>query len=171
MALPDFIVISGAPGAGKTTLAAQLSQATGMPKFCKDSIKVALLDSLGFASVEEAQRLGAASIAVLLAVAAEAGGGIVESAWLPDLARGEVGRLPGSIVEAHCACDPAVAERRYRARERHPGHFDQHRAVDSDLWIGPRGQPIGGSWPVVAIDTAEPVDIEALVRLMEAAIG
>jgi predicted kinase len=171
MTLPDFIVISGAPGAGKTTLASQLAEATGLPKFCKDTIKVALLDSLGFASVEEAQRLGAASIAVLLAVAAEAGGGIVESAWLPELARDEVGRLPGSLVEVHCACDPAEAERRYRERERHPGHFDRHRAADSSLWRGPRAQPIGGPWPVVSVDTTEPVDLDRVVGLLTSSPG
>ncbi len=168
MSLPDFVVVSGAPGAGKTTLAAQLADATDLPLFSKDTIKVALLESLGFDNVEEAQRLGAASIAVLLAVAAEAGRGIVESAWLPDLARAEVGRLPGSIVEVHCACEPIEAERRYRERERHPGHFDQHRAVDSSLWTGPRAQPIGGSWPVVAVDTNEPVPIDLIVGLIDA---
>jgi len=167
VALPDYVVISGAPGSGKTTLASQLADATGLPKLCKDTIKVAMLDSLGFDSVEEAQQMGAASIAVLLAVAADVGRGIVESAWLPELARDEVGRLPGSIVEVHCQCDPAEAERRYRERERHPGHFDQHRAVDSSLWTGPRAQPIGGSWPVVGVDTNEAVSIEVVVGLLE----
>lgn len=171
MSRPDYVVISGAPGAGKTTLAAELADATHLPKFCKDTIKVALLDSLGFETVEESQRIGAASIDVLLAIAADAGRGIVESAWLPDLARVEVARLPGTIVEVHCWCDPAEAERRYRLRERHPGHFDQHRAVDSGLWTGPRAQPIGGPWPVVSVDTNERVPIDLVVGLVDAAIS
>ena len=166
MTLPDFVVISGAPGAGKTTLARRLADATGLPLFCKDTIKVAMLDSLGFESVEEAQRIGAASIAVLLAVAADAGRGIVESAWLPELARHEIVQLPGTIIEVHCQCDPAEAERRYRERERHPGHFDQHRAVDSSLWTGPRAQPISGPWPVVSVDTNDHVPIELVVGLV-----
>ncbi|HUW01901.1 MAG TPA: AAA family ATPase [Acidimicrobiales bacterium] len=171
MTLPDFVVISGAPGSGKTSLARRLADATGLPLFCKDTIKVALLDSLGFDGVEEAQRLGAASIAVLLAVAGEAGRGIVESAWLPELARDEVRRLPGSIVEVHCACEPAEAERRYRERERHPGHFDQHRAVGSSLWTGPRSQPIDGPWPVVSVDTNDHVPIELVVGLIGSSPG
>jgi dephospho-CoA kinase len=43
----QVVVVSGAPGAGKSTLAVPLARALGFPLVSKDVIKESLFDSLG----------------------------------------------------------------------------------------------------------------------------
>jgi hypothetical protein len=113
-----------------------------------------------------------ASVAALLAVAAESGGAVLESVWHRSYAADDLGRLPGPVVEVFCRCDPQVAARRYaqRAGSRHAGHFDAER-VTGELWDDDEvARPVAGGWPVISVDTAEPVDLEALVAAIRAAI-
>ena len=42
-----IVLVSGAPGSGKTTLAHPLAEQLGLPLFAKDTIKEALHDNLG----------------------------------------------------------------------------------------------------------------------------
>jgi adenylate kinase family enzyme len=44
------VLVSGAPGAGKTTLASALAPALGFPLIAKDHIKETLVDVLGDAA-------------------------------------------------------------------------------------------------------------------------
>jgi hypothetical protein len=70
----------------------------------------------------------------------------------------------------------AVAADRFDARERHPGHLDrtmtneerdQGRRRLRDTHRGPLR--LGG--PLVTVDTSRPVDVEALLDRVRAAIG
>jgi predicted kinase len=159
-----YIVVSGAPGSGKTTVARELARVLDVPLFSKDTIKEALLDSLGANSVADSQRLGAAAIRTLLALAADNGCGVLESTWQASLATADLRRLPAPIVEVFCDVDPEIARERYRARAsvRHPGHFDDVHGRHSEFWASERARPIDGGWPVVRLDTARPVDIDEL---------
>ena len=65
-----FVVVSGPPGSGKSTVAEPLARELGLPLIAKDTIKEALMDVLGAPDVEASKRLGAASIEVMVAVAA-----------------------------------------------------------------------------------------------------
>lgn len=162
-----YVIVSGAPGSGKTTLARGIAAELGAPLFTKDNIKEALLEVLGAASVEESRRIGQAAIEVLLVVAREAGGGVVESTWRPSLARADLTRLGGTIVEVFCSCDPALARERYRDRApaRAAGHFDAERlAAGDDLWTGETAEPIAGPWPLLNVDTTEAVHAADVAR-------
>ncbi|MFI5068785.1 MAG: AAA family ATPase [Streptosporangiales bacterium] len=44
---PTLIVVSGPPGAGKTTLAHALAQAVGCPAICRDEIKEGMVHAVG----------------------------------------------------------------------------------------------------------------------------
>lgn len=59
------ILVTGIPAAGKSTMAAFLADALGLPVLSKDSIKELLFDDLGFRSREEKVRLGVASMHVM----------------------------------------------------------------------------------------------------------
>jgi len=64
-----YVVVSGPPASGKSTLARQLAPALGLPLLAKDTLKDGLLTVLDAADVGASQRLGRAAVAALLAVA------------------------------------------------------------------------------------------------------
>ncbi len=70
------MVVSGPPASGKTTLALAIAPALGLPLIAKDTIKQALMTVLPVPDVAASRVVGRASVAALLAVAAESGGGL-----------------------------------------------------------------------------------------------
>jgi predicted kinase len=161
-----LIVVSGAPGAGKTSVAVPLAQEMGLPLFAKDTIKERLGDVLGARDMEESQRLGAAANEVLFALAETNGAAVVESAWLPELARPRFEAMQRPIVEVFCDVPPEVAMERYdeRAGSRHPVHFDHEQLGNLQGWLDRATPIVGTAWPVIRVDTTKPVDIKALAE-------
>src|SRR6185295_8584245 len=56
-----YVLVSGLPGSGKTTIAAPLATALDLPLLARDSIKESLWDALGAGDLAWSRRLGAAS--------------------------------------------------------------------------------------------------------------
>ena len=161
---PMLIVVSGAPGSGKTTLAQRVADDLALPLISKDVIKESLADSLGLPrTVEESSRLGHAAYAAMFTLAGrtlDAGGiAILDSNFRKGRSEAElVAVADGRPVRVlHCEADPATIERRYRGRAatRHPCHLDHLRTGDvlSELAVG-RYQPMAiGDAPVLVIRT------------------
>jgi hypothetical protein len=108
----------------------------------------------------------AAAVVAMLAVAAQSpSGAVIESNFYRSRAVGELGRLPGQVVEVFCRIDRDVARLRYqtRAGSRHAGHFDSIRS-DEELWNAEVSEPVAGGWPLLEIDTTEPTDVPEIVR-------
>ena len=168
--LGTFVVVSGPPASGKTTLARAIAPALGLPLIAKDTIKQALMTVLPVQDVAASRVVGAASVAALLAVAAETPGAVLESVWHRSRALEGLRRLPGEIVEVFCRCDPQVAAQRYalRAGSRDAGHFDSDRAIE-ELWNEEVAQPVAGGWPVIEVDTGNPVDVEPVIEAIRTA--
>ncbi len=160
-----FVVVSGPPASGKSTLAPALAAELGLPLVAKDTIKDALMSVLPVPDVDASRIIGRAAVAAMLAIAAAAPrGAVLESNFSRSVAAIALHTLPGFIVELFCRCDRVVANERYRRRagSRHAGHFDAVRTA-GELWNDEVAEPVAGGWPVLEIDTNQPVDVTAVV--------
>jgi predicted kinase len=168
---PLFVVVSGAPGSGKSTLARELAPRLGLPLFMKDTIKEAIADVIPAPDLVASKVLGAATMRVLLALARDNAGAVIESTWERSLAADELSALPSKVIEVFCDVPPDVAQQRYvaRAGTRHLVHFDVEQGGDLQGWIDRHPQRVDGGWPLIAVDTTAPVDLDALVAKILAA--
>lgn len=167
-----YVVVSGPPGSGKTTLAPAIAEHFGLPLVAKDTIKEALMSAMPPDDVEASRRLGRAAVAAMYAVAAEAPrGAVIEGAFYRSWASAELRSLPGRVIEVFCRCDPAVALARYEARAgaRHVGYFDRERTPD-ELQHPEVSEPVAGGWPVLEADTGDTVDLRRLLGELEALV-
>jgi predicted kinase len=163
VAFTGFVVVSGPPASGKSTLAPALATALDLPLLAKDVIKDVLVEVLGAPDLPRSRELGGAAVRVLLAVARTAGRGVLDSVWHDD-ARAPLTALPGSIVEVFCRCDPALLRARFDDRSRRDsGYFDAERTAD-ERWNEQVGRPLAGGWPVIEVDTTGPVDVAAVAE-------
>jgi predicted kinase len=163
-----FVVVSGPPASGKSTLAPVLAGELGLPLVAKDTIKDALMSVLPVPDVEASRQLGRAAVAAMLAVAAQSpSGAVIESNFHRSAAVADLRRLPGPVVEVFCRVDREVARRRYltRAGSRHAGHFDSARTAE-ELWNDEVSRPVAGGWPLLEVDTTEPVDVADVARFV-----
>ncbi|MEV4427616.1 AAA family ATPase [Streptomyces sp. NPDC049602] len=164
-----FVIVSGLPASGKTTLARGLAAGLGLPLVDKDVILESLYDALGVGDEAWRRRLSRAADDVLYALAADAGRAVLVNWWRPDTAPARLHALGARLVEVHCACDPALVAERFRARRRHPGHLDQdlspaELAERVTAWTARPG-PLGlGDGPLV-VDTTRPVPADTLATL------
>ena len=168
----SLVIVSGAPGSGKTTLAAPLAARLGLPLFAKDTIKEPLHDVLGNPGEEHAawsRKLGAAAMELLWRLAADAPACVLEANFLPGHER-QCGMLrelsaDGTLVEVYCRCPLEVAAARYAERDRSAArHGVHHNGFPPEVrhqYSGPLG--LG---PVVEVDTTGPTGLDELARLV-----
>jgi predicted kinase len=167
-----LVYVSGAPGAGKTSLAGPLAAELGYALITKDTIKEALHDALGAPDPDLAwsRRLGAAAMELLWTLAAHAPDVVIEANFLPysDYQRGRLLGLGGRPVEVHCRCPAELASARYSARPTHPVHVIKSLPVPA---MAEYDRPLGIG-DLVVVDTTVPVDVAAVaarVRALHAA--
>ena len=158
-----IVLISGAPGAGKTTLALPLASRLGWPLIAKDQIKETLFDAMGGVggSLEESRRFGAGAMETLWALAARCPQVVLEANFRPrsDYERARLVGLGGLVVEVHCVCAVSEAIRRFKARGLagiHPAH--PWRLMD-DGAFAEFDRPMGVG-EVITVDTMRPTDLD-----------
>ena len=181
---PRVVVVAGAPGSGKTTLARYLATALTLPLFTKDDIKETLFDTLGWGDRAWSRKLGTAAVALLFrCIEAELAAGrsfIVESNFHPARDNEDFQALRARYrfqpCVVYCHAEEAVLLARFAARahstDRHPGHVDQQNydEVAAAMRGGIYGPPaIGG--PVIPVDTTDfaRLDYPALLAAIRAA--
>jgi predicted kinase len=170
---PLYVVVSGPPGSGKTTLAAAIAQQMRLPMVAKDLIKETLMSVLAVPDIETSRLIGRAALKVMYSVAASApSGAVLEANFHRSISRAGIQALPGQVIEVFCRCDREVVLARYRERteRRHPGHFDERR-TDDELWSEVVTSPVAGDWAVIEVNTGHPVDISVVVKDIEKVAG
>lgn len=166
-----FIVVTGLPASGKSTLGEAVAQALRLPWLDKDEILVALFEALGTGDAEWRFRLSRAADLVLERQARRSHGAVLASWWKHPRSLSASGTsphwlqtLPGRLIELHCRCSPEVALQRFFARQRHAGHLDHSRSEQGALLEFQQAAALGalGVGPLVEVDTEQPLDLAVL---------
>ncbi|MGH3662354.1 MAG: AAA family ATPase [Micromonosporaceae bacterium] len=155
-----LVAVTGAPAAGKSTLAPQLAEALNVRLISKDLIKEAIAGTLGVGDESWSRMLGRASIDALLALAADVDTAVLEMYWRPQTVE-RLKALDRPIVEVFCACPPSLLIARARQRETHRHPIHTIRQSQDHEWAYRDWAPIFGG-PVVVVDTSGPTNSLAI---------
>jgi predicted kinase len=121
-----IVLVTGYPGAGKSTLAAALASALGFPLIAKDQMLSTIFQAMGFEAGdhEGSLRSGNAAWALFWDFARTLPAAVLDSNIKPASAfeRAQVANLDGRIVEVRCDCPPLLAQQRYAERAAHLPH-------------------------------------------------
>ena len=163
-----LVYVSGAPGSGKTSLAAPLAAELGYALLAKDRIKETMHDAFGAPESEpgvvaQARRCRDGTA---VGLAADAPAVVIEANFRPhsEYEREKLSALAAHPVEVYCACPPELAVERYNARLTHPVHvvttLELEAMAEYDCPVG-----IGA---LVLVDTTVPVHVPALAAAVRA---
>jgi predicted kinase len=167
MASPLLVVIQGAPGVGKTTIARRIRQDIALPLLGKDDIKELLFEHLPQSNREFSRLQGMVSFEMLYTFARtflkKGTSVIIEGAFHTELSRQNIQAIleetGADFFEIFCHLDEDVRRQRFEERSkdgtRHPAHLDSISTLtpaESYLSLG-----IGES---VSIDTGSPISEE-----------
>ena len=166
-----LVVISGPPGAGKTTIGSKIASSFNFAILSKDNIKESLFDSLGYSGRSWSRKIGIASLDVLFLVVEKvvaAGGTIVaegnfDRRYHVDPINSIIERARCAAIRVHCHASNAVLMNRMDARrsvgQRHPGHKEDSaqdqlayvtRCLRDRIW-----EPDSIKAPVIRVDTTD----------------
>jgi predicted kinase len=167
-----YIVVSGAPGAGKTLLARPLAAELRVPLLSKDVVKEALFDELGIGDRLWSRRMGRASMTVLYRIAATTPTAVIEAVFHRDVSIDDLTALDKPLIELHCQLDPEIAIARFEQRadhERHPGHLDSRQPRNKlEELVNEGCRPLGLGGPLLEVDTSSEVDVATVADWVRA---
>lgn len=167
------IIISGLPASGKTSVARALATTLNIQLFDKDDFLERLYDQHGVSDWNSRKRLSRQSDKDFQIAAAQANTAVLVSHWRPNNTSAITGTPTDwvaetfeTVIEIYCECTPAIATRRFLARQRHPGHLDSQRdpgQLAQRMLSLSDGYPLGLG-PVLQINTERKVNFEDLLQ-------
>ena len=129
--MQSFIVVSGIPGSGKSTVGRALADHLGWPFLDKDDFLDALFEQNSCSSREDRKSLSRKADALFESAARELEQAVLCSFWRHPDSESESGtpsawlrRQEIRVLEVVCWCPPHVAAERFLRRSRHAGHQD-----------------------------------------------
>ncbi len=174
------IVVSGAPGTGKSAVASALAADLGWPLLALDTIKEALADLLGLGDEDWSFRLGDAAAEIVFRLSAQFPAVVAEGWWRRerrDRARAEF----AGAVEVFCYCEPKLASSRVGGRldtGRHPIHRDminrdvrKSSVTEHAAALAGAVPPLGLGAALIKIDTGQPGASARAFARVTAALG
>jgi predicted kinase len=163
--LPLLIVVTGAPGSGKSMVAQALASELALPLLAKDDVKEALFNALGTGDREQSRMLGRATYEVLVAVTRRLLGSGVSCILESNFTHADLLRSlpPARIVQIFCTAPVEVILERYSLRSRHPGHLDAEIVPElRERLAAGEWQPLDLDCKLITLDTSAPVDVQSL---------
>lgn len=171
-----FVVVSGLPGSGKTTLSRNLAPALGLTLLDKDDILETLFETLGVGDADWRQRLSRASDEIFQRLARTSSGAVLTSFWRnPEISTHSgtptdwITATSQRIVEVYCVCAPQIAAMRFVNRARHPGHLDSAKRIEDLLSSFQTLASTGplGVGKLLRVDTANEVNLDLLINAVK----
>ena len=171
----QYLIVTGIPASGKSTVARGLSKELGLEMLDKDEILENLFNEKGIGDVHWRTALSRTADEILRERASRSESSIIVSWWRHPasiLVSGTpiewLSGLPGVLIEVNCICDPAIAVERFKSRIRHRGHLDQFKssadllaAFQQQAALGPLG--IG---QLIEVNTEATVELADLLSLI-----
>ena len=171
-----YIITTGIPASGKTTIGLAIANALGLEMLDKDEILEALFDAKGVGDVAWRTHLSRAADEILREKAVRLEGAVITSWWRHPLSSTASGtpvewlsNLNGVLIEVHCVCNPHVATKRFKSRQRHEGHLDQSKPY-SDLLNTFEQQAVLGPLGVgllIEVNTEQIVEISIVLARID----
>jgi predicted kinase len=165
---PVLIIVSGLPGAGKSTLSQRLADHFQLPLIQKDMIKETLCDLLECTTLPQSQLYGRASMALLYQFAEvmlkRGYACIIESTFHPTFSVPDLLQLqhhcPFLPLQIYCRAEVAVlaerVKRRWESGQRHRGHMELLRLFDPTHPISPDYlQPLPLDGHIIEVNTTD----------------
>jgi len=173
-----FVVVSGIPASGKSTLANQLALRINLPLIDKDDLLIGLFESAPCETQEERTELSRRSDDLFRDQASKSSGAILVSFWHQEGMHSKSGtplnwvfELSTTLAAIHCECPRKIALSRFTRRTRHPGHQDSRRTTGE---LEKQFKELSSLGPLpfpnqITVDTTVEVDLDSLVVSVKAA--